>query len=404
MAKIKAKLRPSSIERKEGTIYYCISYRGLVRHISTDIHVLPENWDEKKQCIISGETDIGYLQNRINNDLSTFSRIIRELETTRQNFSAEDIAERFKAPEKHVSVMAFMWNQVKIKTDSNCLGTAKNYRLVAKTFSEFLKGRDICFSELTSYLAEQYSDYLKSKGLVRNSLSFHMRILRAVYNKAVRCGYAEQTFPFRNVYTGIDRTRKLALGEDVISRLIQLDVSDSPSLSFAKDMFLFSFYTRGMAYIDIAHLRKSNIQGGFIRYARKKTKQMLTVRIEECMQTIIDRYADAVSNLPYVFPILESEDCVTCFHQYRNALRVHNKRLHQISELLGLGHNISSYAARHSWATTARNSNVPLSIISAGMGHTSERTTLIYLASLENSLIDCANKEILDRLNKSVSC
>ena len=308
------------------------------------------------------------------------------------------------ASEQCVSVTKFIQEQIDFLADCNRLGTARNYRLAANSLSAYLDGRELCFSELTSQFVEQYSEHLLRKGLVRNSLSFRMRILRAVYNKAVRRGYAEQSFPFRDVYTGIDRTRKRAVSEDVILRLIQLDVSDNAPLSFARDMFLFSFYTRGMAFVDIAYLRKSDIQDGAIRYARHKTGQQLAVRIEPCIRTIIERYANIANNTPYVFPILKSEDCATSFRQYNTALRLYNLRLRRLSELLGLEKPISSYTSRHSWATAARNQNVPLSVISAGMGHASERTTQIYLTSLENSIIDNANRGILEKLNKSSSC
>ena len=353
---------------------------------------------------IEGSEKRGRLQNRIDNDVKTLYRIISELKSQHREFAVDEIISRFHAPEQRISVTHFMQEQIALLATCNRLGTARNYRLALNSLSAYLDGRELCFTELTSQFVEQYSDYLLRKGLVRNTLSFHMRILRAVYNKAVRRGYADQSFPFRDVYTGIDKTRKRAVSENVILRLIQLDVAGNASLSFARDMFLFSFYTRGMAYVDMAYLRKSDIQGDVIRYARHKTGQQLAVRIEPCIRTIIERYANAVGNSPYVFPILKSEDCATCYRQYNTALRRYNLRLRQLSELLGLGYTISSYTSRHSWATTARNQNVPLSVISAGMGHTSERTTQIYLTSLENSLIDSANRGLLENLNKSASC
>ena len=405
MAKIRVKLRPSSIEGKAGTIYYSVSHRSIVRHITTKIRLQPDEWNEEKQRVISDETEHrGRLQNRIDSDVKSLYRIICGLKSRHKAFTVDEIIARFYAPERHVSVTRFMQEQIDLLTDCNRLGTARNYRLALNSLSAYLDGRELCFPELTSQFVEQYNDHLLRKGLVRNSLSFHMRILRAVYNKAVRRGYADQSFPFRDVYTGIDKTRKRAVSENVILRLIQLDVAGNAPLAFARDMFLFSFYMRGMAYVDMAYLRKSDIQDGIIRYARHKTGQQLAVRVEPCIRTIIERYADAADSSPYVFPILKGEDSTACYRQYHTALRLYNLRLRQLSELLGLDYTISSYTSRHSWATTARNQNVPLSVISAGMGHSSERTTQIYLTSLENSLIDSANRGILERLNNSASC
>ena len=279
MVKIKVKLRPSSIEGRAGTIYYYLSHRSVIRHITTGIRIHPDNWDEHSQRIASAEQNAGRMQNRIDSDVAILHRIVRELEIRRHDFTAADISDRFRTPERYISVLEFMREQILFLTECNRLSTARNYRQASETLAAFLGGSDIPFSELTPRLVERYNDYLLRRGMVRNSLSFHMRILRAVYNKAVRCGYTEQSFPFRDVYTGIDRTRKRAVGEDVISRLMRLDIGNGNPLAFARDMFLFSFYTRGMAFVDVAYLRKSDIQDGVIRYARHKTGQQLAVRI-----------------------------------------------------------------------------------------------------------------------------
>ena len=295
------------------------------------------------------------------------------------------------------SVIAFMNQQIDGLTNANRLGTAKNYRSAADCLKTFINDHNLTFTQMNARFVEQYYDYLQRKGLVRNSLSFHMRILRAVYNKAVRTGLAEPANPFGNVYTGVDKTHKRAVDKDILTRLAELDLSHSAPLAFARDLFLFSLYTRGMAFVDMAFLKLRNIADGNICYLRRKTKQQLCIRIEPCIQQIIDRYADR-SNV-YVFPILKSENDAAAYSQYRVALAYYNRLLKRVSKMLGLQQGLSFYAARHSWATLARECNVPLSVISAAMGHTSERTTRIYLTSLENSLIDNANSGILEHLN-----
>ena len=216
---------------------------------------------------------------------------------------------------------------------------------------------------------------------------------------AVRRRLVEQTFPFRNVYTGVDRTRKRAVDESVISRLMRLDTGRSKSLEIARDLFMFSFYARGMAFVDMAYLRKSDIRDGIISYERRKTGQRLSVRLEPCMKSVVDRYADRARDTPYVFPILRSAVPEAAYRQYSVALNYYNRRLKVLSDMLGLEAGLSSYTSRHSWASVARNHHVPVSIISAGMGHASEQTTLIYLASLENSVIDDANRRVIALLS-----
>lgn len=404
MATVKAKVRPSCIEGNPGTLYYQVIHQRVVRQITTDIHLFPHQLD-REGCVVSDVNDSEILRNRIDSDMALLHRIVRDLETEKQltgrDFSATDITARFHAPEHGVSVLGFMQEQIRFLSECNRLGTAKNYCSALDCLRGFLEGRDLTFPQMTPHLVEQYNEYLQRKGLARNSLSFHMRILRAVYNKSVRKGLVEQSNPFRNVYTGVDRTRKRAVGKHIISRLTALDLSGSAPLSFARDLFLFSLYTRGMAFVDMAFLKRDNIKDGIISYCRRKTKQELCIRIEPCMQQIMDRYGCRSGS--YVFPIVRSEDSAEAYTQYLTGMAYNNRLLKRLSKLLGLQQSLSFYTARHSWATMARDCHVPVSVISAGMGHTSERTTRIYLTTLENSLIDNANRGILSKLRNVYS-
>ena len=398
MATIKVKLRASSIAGKAGTVYYQVTHRRIVRQISTDIHILPEDWDGKQQCL--KEPADAALQSRIQGDTALLRRIVRELDASGEPYTSEEIVRRFRKPDRTVMILAFMQEQIDLLRLCNRLGTAQNYTNALHRFARFLGG-DIPVAAVTEELIERFNADLSQRGVVRNTVSFYMRILRSVYNKAVRNGLAEQTAPFRNVYTGIDRTRKRAVGENVIARFIGLDLSRSAPLSLARDLFLFSFYTRGMSFVDMAYLRRGHICDGRIRYVRRKTGQEIVIRVEPEMQCIIERYARGEH--PYVFPILKSENPEKAYAEYRIALSYYNRLLKRLCNMADISQRLSFYTARHSWATAARNHQVPVSVISAGMGHTSERTTQIYLTMLENSLIDNANRGILESLRCVVS-
>ena len=153
----------------------------------------------------------------------------------------------------------------------------------------------------------------------------------------------------------------------------------------------------------MAYLKKSDIHGNFVRYFRRKTGQLLEVRLEPLPARIVRKYAGKTAAVPYVFPLLKTEEPHHAYRQYQTALRYYNRQLKRLSALLKLNVELSSYTARHSWATAARNHQVPISVISAGMGHTSEKTTRIYLASLENAVIDEANRKIVKELERTVS-
>ena len=231
---------------------------------------------------------------------------------------------------------------------------------------------------------------------MRNSISFYMRVLRAVYNKAAKQKLVRQEPIFADVYTGVDCTRKRAVPESVISKLYKLPLPADSPLALSRDIFIFSYCTRGMAFVDIAYLRKKEVQNGVISYVRHKTGQLLSIRVEPSIERIMRHYATTDS--PYVFPLLSSVDVVEAYEQYRWALNVYNRNLGRLSKLVGCGCRLTSYTSRHSWATAARNHNIPIAVISAGMGHSCEHTTQIYLTSLENSVVDDANRWIISSL------
>lgn len=393
MATIKVKLRLSSVTGCAGTIFYQVTHRRATQQITTNIRLQPNEWDAMREQVAVSVADRSIIQNRIDSDTALLKRIVKDLDNSGATYSVGDIIKRYKSPECHVSVLDFMQNQIRLMRNANRLGTALNYEKTMKNFAEFLGGVNLPFSAITEQLIADYNAFLVQRGMVRNSISFYMRIMRAVYNKAVRQKLVEQSHPFTEVYTGIDRTRKRAVSESVISQLYKLKLSEGTPLALARDIFIFSYCTRGMAFVDIAYLKKENIQNGVICYARRKTGQLLSVRIEPSIQRIIDRYSSALS--PYVFPILTSTETKQAYEEYQAAINNHNRLLRRLSKLLPADCKLTSYTSGHSWATAARNHNVPISVISAGMGHTSEQTTQIYLTMLENSVIDDANQGLI---------
>ena len=239
-----------------------------------------------------------------------------------------------------------------------------------------------------------YEAYLKTREVRMNTISFYMRNLRAVYNRAVEKGLTTQQYPFRHVYTGVDKTVKRAIPIKAIKALKDLDLATNSALDFARDMFMFSFYTRGMSFVDMAYLKKTDIKNGILTYRRRKTGQELSIKWEKCMAEIIAKYPE--NKTDFLLPIIKEEGNER--RQYDNALHLVNYRLKELSTMLKLQRPLTMYVARHSWASAAKAKNVPLSVISEGMGHDSEATTQIYLASLETSVVDKANKMILGLL------
>lgn len=394
MATVNVMLDPPVAGQGYGTIVYSVTHQCRTVRIGTSIRLAAGDWDVSGCRVMTG--GMQRLQDRIDSGLVRLRMIIWYLDGMRREYTVDDIVYRYGHQEDRATVMSFMDARIGQLISSGRLGTARNYIRARNSLAQYLGPADVTFVSMTKDFVSGYGAFLQRRGLVRNSISFYMRIWRAVYNLAVKNLFVEQAYPFSDVYTGVDRTRKRAVGETVVSRLFRLDLSRSASLTLARDMFLFSYCTRGMAFVDMAYLRKDDIRGGSIHYVRRKTGQPLCVRMEPCIRHIVDRYADRSE--VYVFPILKSEDPEKTYARYQVALNYYNRQLKQLGRMLHLDSGLTSYVARHSWATAARNHNIPVSVISAAMGHQSEKTTQIYLAMLEDSVIDSANQEIISCL------
>ncbi len=404
MAKIRVKLRKSTVPGKSGTVFYQVTHKKVVKQITTRFHLLPDEWDEQEERIkteaFPSASCLIALQREIDNGLSLLRRIIRQLELSEKDFGVDCIIERFRSFHELAYVLDTLDKEIDSLVAKGKLGTAKNHRCCQNSFAEYLQGKDIPFSELTGTMVSGYEEWLQHKGVKRNTTSSYIRSLQSLYNKVAKHGLIHPYGnPFSEVYTGVDKTSKRAVDEKVVADLKALDLSGTPSLAQAKDFFLFSYCTRGMPFVDMAYLRWENIVNGVIRYSRKKTGRPLAVHIEPCVQDIIDRYRD-VSCHGYVFPIIRSANPQEAYRNYQSELSYYNKRLKKLSVLLGNGVSLTSYTARHSWATTAHRHNTPLSVISEGMGHSSEKITQIYLDSIREDVIDRANAEIVAALDK----
>ena len=274
------------------------------------------------------------------------------------------------------------------------IGTARSCLSTLNSFRRFRAGKDLSFRAMNEDLVERYEAFLLESGLRRNTSSFYLRNLRTVYRAAAEQGLVERKDIFCHVYTGFDKTVKRAIDMDYVKRMCDLQLSADTSMGFARDVFLFSIFTRGMPFVDMAYLRKSDLRDGYLCYRRKKTHRSLMILWEPQMQEIVDRYAEATRNLPYMLPIITRLDG-TERRQYEAAIRKVNCNLKRIAERIGLGTSLTTYVARHTWASMAHTLHTPLSVISEALGHDSEKTTQTYIAQLNSSAVDDANKRIL---------
>jgi len=283
-----------------------------------------------------------------------------------------------------------LMHQAEIKKVARHHGTARNYMRAWSSFGKYISETGSSDRQVSGRLISGYSRWLDARGCSLNTISFYMRILRAVWN-----ANHIKTDPFEDVYTGVGQTRKRAMSPELVHELCRLSLSD-PALELSRDIFIFSIAMRGMSFVDIAFLRWKDLRGDILTYVRRKTGTQLSVKLESVAMDIIMRWKRR--NKSYIFPIINAEyGSSKAYHEYEIALRNHNEHLKHLGAMVGFL-DLSSYCARHTWATTAQNCNVPLTLISKGMGHSSENTTRIYLGSFDNNLLDKANHKVLKAL------
>lgn len=274
-------------------------------------------------------------------------------------------------------------------------GTARAYTVAVKRLLEFV-GRDtLRFDQLSAHMIKEFETQLLNEGRHRNTISAYMRMLRSICNQAVR--KLSLNIPgdlFENVFTGMDPADKRAISPHLLTKIAALELREHSPLCFARDLFLLSFYLRGIPFVDLCYLRKQDLNRGVLRYRRSKTHRLLVVEVEPCAQAIIDRYAPQAAGSSFLLPILLKKG-VEEYAQYQSALRYYNKLLLKLSGLLKLKTPLTSYVARHSWATAAYRNGIPVSFISAALGHASEKITHHYLASFDNHTMRDVNRKVI---------
>ncbi len=294
---------------------------------------------------------------------------------------------------KDSSLWVFFETRIREFQINRQYATVHHYQSTKRSFQRFFGNRELSFGQLDHPMLLAYNEWLMRKGLQLNTISFYNRVLRALCNEArtrgirVRCGI------FDGLYTRVAETRKRAIDMNALQRIQCLDLSGSPQKALFRDLFLFSFMAQGMAFVDLAFLRREDLTDNVLQYRRRKTGRVVSVYLEPVMMSIILRYQRPDS--PYLFPILSSTEERIAYRQYQSVLACYNQCLKEIAARTNQKHPLTSYVARHSWASTALKCHVPVGIISEAMGHASERTTRIYLNKLQTPAIARENRKII---------
>lgn len=294
---------------------------------------------------------------------------------------------------KSNNVFTYMQECVKAKRDMGKESTAEIYQAACNRLCAFWKKSTMCWKDVTEELIDGFMVHLERKKLKKNTINAYISSLRAMYNSAVKKGLVKiPANPFLHLQLKREDTEKRALPRSVIEKLAGLDLRKYPKLRLALDCYIFSYLACGMPFVDLAHLTSENIHGDRIIYNRVKTKVKVSVGLTPGMKVILARYRRKGSI--YLFPLLPDEENVS--HKvYKNCLHCYNARLKKIGEMAGLETKLTSYVARHSWASEAHEQDLPMSVISQALGHSSEDTTRIYLERLSQRKLNKANMKVI---------
>lgn len=386
---LSVKFTPSQKEDGIGRIYFQIIHKRVVRQLNPNISCKNSNWNGGNVIPFTNDADAN---EKINQSIDLAKRVIDTLDAKKIEYSCDDVVRLFNDDRNNlINYINTLSERLK---KCGKLSTADNYKALSNRICEFAGNNYTTIYDIDSDFVESFEAFLLGKGVKRNTSSFYIRNLRAVWNKAIDNGILPPTYinPFKHVYKGIDVTKKRAISAEDIKKIKSINLKSDKKLEFARDLFMFSFYTRGMSFVDIVSLRKDNIQNDVISYQRRKTGKLMSIKVEKEIKRILEKYI--IQERDYIFPI------ATCrqdeYVKGKTMLSYVNQSLKKIAMYCNIDATLTMYVARHSWASIAQNvANVPLSVISKGMGHSSEKVTQVYLASFGNKDIDKANSNIM---------
>ena len=370
----------------------------------TGYRMKEEVFDESEGKIMNGlgstftATEVVKMNRELRKMRNRIDTRIRQLERAGEEFTVEDILTQnaFGTGKPQFYLLRYINAQIERKQELKKVGMAAAYKSTRSSLAKFIGRPDVRMSEVDSAFVRRYEDFLYSNGSSGNTVSYYLRNLRSLYNQAVADGYHPRgEYPFAKAQTRPAKTVKRALSRTDMQNLADLNLENEPELEFTRDLYLFSFYAQGMAFVDIVLLKKTDICNGVLTYSRHKSKQLIRIVVTPQMQGVIDKYN---TENEYLFPIISGE-YASGYQKYRLALGRINRHLKKIAVVADIEVPLTTYTARHTWATLARDYGAPISVISAGLGHTSEEMTRVYLKDFDVSMLNQVNS-IVTNLSK----
>ena len=389
--------KSKGLKNNESPLMLRICKDGKRKYESIGISILPSLWDFKQNKPTRKCPNKEYIERLIAEKVKVYTDKVIEFKSQEKEFTATSLMEKVNKPVKRKTVQEVFNQYIQELESANRLRYADMYKCTMHSLIKFNKHLDIPFSDMDTIWLKRYEVWLQSQGLAINTLGTRFRHLRVIYNFAIEEKIVKsEYYPFNSFKVSklSQTTAKRSIQKDEILSVLNYQ-GQTPLECLAIDLFTFSYLAAGINFGDIARLTKDNILENRLIYIRKKTQKQIKVSLQEQAIKLIQKYS--MPDNPYLFPILSS------FHktEQQKVNRIHkiiakvNKSLKEIGERLNIPIDLTTYVARHSFATVLKRSGVNTSLICEALGHSSERVTQIYLDNFGNDQMEDAMKNLL---------
>lgn len=385
------------LKNNESPLMLRVCKNGKRKYQSLGISINPALWDFKTNKPARNCPNKEYIEKLITEKAKAYTEKIIELKAMDKEFTATTLVEKVNNPIKLKTVGDVFLDYIQRLTAEKRTGYMLSIKQVYNSLIRFNKHLNIYFPDIDITWLRKYETWLRSNNIKENTIGIRFRTLRAIYNLAIEENIVKaEYYPFKKYKVSKlhEETAKRAINKDEINSILNYK-SGNPYTRFPIDLFTFTYLTGGINFVDIAYLTKDNIIDDRLVYYRRKTSKLIKLPLQPKAIELINKYSKPDN--PYLFPILST------FHkteqQQRN--RIHkvitkvNDRLKAIGKELNLPIDLTTYVARHSFATSLKRSGVQTSMISEMLGHSSETVTQIYLDSFGNDQMEDAMKNLL---------
>ncbi len=385
-------------KNKDGLYPIClvINFKRTRSYVNLQRSVDPDFWDQHSGKIKNGAKvtpSPAEVNSVIHSRLTDAQRIVSSLDLGGElaDMTHAELKSRIENKSKLASFSLYLDRIINEYKKHGHFGQASIYMGAKRFLINYGGGdRDYKFEDVNYRFLRKAEDTFKPRVPgSRNGLGIYLRTIRAVWNRAIKEGIVKKDkYPFDTYRIKTSRAHKTAISGADMRKIAEMELPENTPAWHGRNMFLFSFYTRGMNFADIAKLRVRNIRDGRIIYIRSKTKQTISIKLDDDLNAILAHYLDEKGPDVHIFPVITLEKQAA--EQTMKYHAVVNHALKRWAKLLQLDPSLSFNTARHTWATLGRDKNLPIEVISEGLGHADIPTTQIYLDSFSTEVIDAA--------------